>query len=69
MEGRRTDKFMTPKIFVRRVHPQAYCEQIGERFQIVAKLQHGRVLILGEGRTCRTAWEEAFKNGKRSHHQ
>jgi hypothetical protein len=66
MKSRRTDRFMTPKIFVRREHPQAYCEQIGERFQILTPLQHGRVLILGEAGSCKTAWAEALKNSKRS---
>jgi hypothetical protein len=65
-KSRRNERFMTPKMFVRREYPQAHCKQIGECFQIVTPLQDGRVLILGEGRRCKTAWADAFENSQRS---
>lgn len=50
---------LTPRQFVRLKHPKAFCEPLGEYFQVVAPGRYGSATVLGIGSNRRRAWSDA----------
>lgn len=60
---RSCSRYKTPKKRVLLHHKDAFCETIGDRFQVVRPLKYGHVEVLGgPNRTRRGAWAEAARN-------